>query len=126
MGPWSTRGEWKLHRILAEPRAHVSRGLKGVRGGFARGGYHGRGKETGQGYTKEGEWADGLLKRGALRLDDGRWFEGEWIARYSALYAAKGVLGAADGTKARVDFGSGAFLTVDARPWPAPQTSAPL
>jgi hypothetical protein len=101
-------------------------GSKVYEGGFAGDALHGRGKETGQGYTKEGEWAGGRLQRGALRLDDGRWFEGDWVGRYGAQYAARGVLGAADGTRARVDFGDGAFLTVDGRPWPAPRTSAPL
>jgi hypothetical protein len=101
-------------------------GSKVYVGGFARDAFHGRGKETGKGYTMEGEWADGFLKHGALRLDDGRWFEGDWVGRYSAQYPTKGVLGAADGTKSEVEFDGRTFLTVDKSPWPPPTTSAPL
>jgi hypothetical protein len=95
-------------------------------GDFARDAYHGPGKMTGQGFVMEGEWADGLLKRGALRLDDGRWFEGDWAHRYSAQYPTKGVLGAADGSRSEVEFSGTAFLAVDGRAWPAPSTSSPL
>ncbi len=101
-------------------------GSRVYEGEYARDEFNGIGKQTGQGFTMEGEWANGLLKRGALRLDDGRFFEGEWVARYSAQYPTKGVLGAADGTKYEVEFSGTAFLAVDGRAWPAPTTSKPL
>ncbi len=95
-------------------------------GEFARDEFNGRGKTTGQSFTMEGEWANGLLKHGVLRLDDGRWFEGEWVGRYSAQYPTKGVLGAADGTRSEVEFSGTTLLTVDGTAWPAPTTSKPL
>ncbi len=109
----------------------IPAGSKVYEGEFAHNEFHGRGKLTGQysgqqGFTQEGEWANGLLKHGALRLDDGRWFEGDWVGQYAAEYPTKGVLGAADGTRAEVEFDGGTFLTVDKRPWPAPRTSTPL
>ena len=67
-----------------------------------------------------------MLQHESLRLDDGRWFEGDWIARYSANYPTKGVLGSADGTRSEVEFDGKTFLTVDKRPWPSPSTSTPL
>ncbi len=112
---------WESHGSTVYPA-----GSTVYEGEFYRDEFHGRGKLTGRGYTMEGEWANGFLRYGALRLDDGRWFKGAWVGRYTAQYPTKGVLGAADGTRSEVEFNGWTFLTVDKSPWPAPTTSTPL